>query len=240
MNEANLINEPTKTPNKISKKGIIWIISIVLTLVIVLGAGVLKEEEKREDEQEILQTPDFSEIIKIGDLMTLKCYYHNVAEYEKQPDGLFQFGWGQVGYKKFWIEYTGTVKIGIDINKVKIGDPDENGIVRVYVPEVDKFEANQDSTSIKEPIYEKGVFTSITTEEKTAALAQAQEDMIAAAKTDQAMITRARENAKTIIEQYIINAGTALGQEYRVKWVDTPQEVNLEEMEGTEDGEEKE
>lgn len=185
MNEANLINEPTKTPNKISKKGIIWIISIVLTLVIVLGAGVLKEEEKREDEQEILQTPDFSEIIKIG-------------------------------------------------------DPDENGIVRVYVPEVDKFEANQDSTSIKEPIYEKGVFTSITTEEKTAALAQAQEDMIAAAKTDQAMITRARENAKTIIEQYIINAGTALGQEYRVKWVDTPQEVNLEEMEGTEDGEEKE
>ena len=237
MSDINSVNQQKQ--KKINSNAVLWIISLVLTIVIVLGAGILKEEEKHENEQEILEIPDFTEIVKIGDLMTLKCYYHNVAEYEKEPDGLFQYGLLQVGKKKFWVEYTGTVKIGIDINKVEIGTPDENGIVRVYVPEVDKFEANQDSSSIQEPVYEKSWFTSITTEEKTAALAAAQEKMLEAAKTDQSMIRRARENAKSIIEQYIINTGMALGQEYRVQWVDTPEAVNIIEEEGTEDGKEE-
>lgn len=234
MNEVNSVKELVNKPNK---KVILWVVSIALTVAIFIGDMVWKNTEKKGVEQGVMEVPDFSEVINIGDLMTLECYYHNVAEYEKQPDGLFQYGWGQVGYKKFWIEYTGTVKIGIDINKVKIGEPDENGIVRVYVPEVEKFEANQDTDSIQEPIYEKGVFTSITTEEKTAALAKAQEDMVNTAKADQEMIGRARENAKTIIKQYIVNAGTALGKEYRVHWVDNINEVNVGEERGTEDGE---
>lgn len=234
MNEVNSVKELVNKPNK---KVILWVVSIALTVAIFIGDMVWKNTEKKGVEQGVMEVPDFSEVINIGDLMTIECYYHNVAEYEKQPDGLFQYGWGQVGYKKFWIEYTGTVKIGIDINKVKIGEPDENGIVRVYVPEVEKFEANQDTDSIQEPIYEKGVFTSITTEEKTAALAKAQEDMVNTAKADQEMIGRARENAKTIIKQYIVNAGTALGKEYRVHWVDNINEVNVGEERGTEDGE---
>lgn len=237
MSDTNSVNQKEK--KKINSNVVLWILSIALTCVIVLGAGIINNEEKHEEEQEIIETPDFSEIVKIGELMTLECYYHNVAEYEKEPDGLFQYGLLQVGKKKFWVEYTGTVKIGIDINKVEIGTPDENGIVRVYVPEVDKFEANQDTSSMQEPVYEKSWFTSITTEEKTVALAAAQEKMLEAAKTDPSMIRRARENAKSIIEQYIINTGMALGQEYRVQWVDTPEEVNIIEEEGTEDGKEE-
>ena len=75
-------------------------------------------------------------------------------------------------------------------------------------------------------MYEKGVFTSITTEEKTAALSQAQAKMEATARADQSMIQRAHENAKTLIEQYIVNVGITLQQEFDVVWVDTPQEVN--------------
>ena len=237
MSDINSVNQQKQ--KKINSNVVLWIISLVLTLVIVLCAGILKEEKKHEKEQEILEAPDFTEIVKIGDLMTLKCYYHNVAEYEKEPDGLFQYGLLQVGKKKFWVEYEGIVKIGIDINKVEIGNPDENGIVRVYVPEVDKFEANQNSNSVQDPIYEKSWFTSITTEEKTAALAVSQEKMLEAAKTDQSMITRARENAKSIIEQYITNAGMALSQEYKVQWVDTPEAVNVIEKEGKENGKEE-
>lgn len=240
MSEVDSVNKPVKkAKTKLNIEVIIWIISILWTVAIFVGAGILQKAEKQEVEQEIIQTPDFSEIVKLGDLMTLKCYYHNVAEYEKEPDGLFKYGLLQVGKKKFWIEYTGTVKIGIDINKIKIGNPDENGGVRVYIPEVDKFDANQDSNSIQEPVYEKSWFTSITTEEKTAALAQAQDYMLEAAKTDRTMITRAKENAKSIIEQYIINTGMALGQEYQVEWVDTPNEVNIVEEEGTGDGKEE-
>ena len=37
-------------------------------------------------------------------MSTLRCYYHNVAELKKNPDGLFQYGWFKYGYKKLWIE----------------------------------------------------------------------------------------------------------------------------------------
>ena len=242
MNEVNSMNESGKKSDiilKISKNTKTFLLNIVATAVIAICALVmLNKPDTNADE--ILEKPDFSEVTKIGELATLRCFYHNVAEYEKQPDGLFQYGLFQVGYKKFWIEYTGTVEMGIDISKVKIGQPDEDGFVRVYIPEVEKFRVNQDSTSLQEPVYETGVFTSITTEEKTAALSQAQEKMEATARADQSMLQRARENAKTLIEQYIINVGVNLGQEYDVVWVDTPQEVNQGENKGgTENGEEE-
>lgn len=242
MNEVNSKSDSEKEPNikeAISKNTKTFLLNIVATVAIVMCALVMLNRPN-VDEEEILEKPDFSEVTKIGELATLKCFYHNVAEYEKQPDGLFQYGLFQVGYKKFWIEYTGTVEMGIDISKVKIGQPDEEGCVKVYMPEVEKFRINQDSTSIQEPVYETGVFTSITTEEKTVALSQAQEKMEATARADQSMFQRARENAKTLIEQYIINVGINLGQEYDVEWVNDPQDIYRGENKGgTENGEEE-
>lgn len=242
MNDINSIDESGKKPNIkfiISKNTKTFLFNIVATVVIVICAVVMLNKPDT-DAEEILEKPDFSEVTKIGELATLRCFYHNVAEAEKQPDGLFKYGLFQVGYKKFWMEYTGTVEMGIDISKVKIAQPDEEGIVRVYIPEVEKFRVNQDSTSLQEPVYETGVFTSITTEEKTAALSKAQETMEATARADQTMLQRARENAKTLIEQYIINIGVNLGQEYDVVWVDAPQEIDQGENKGgTENGEEE-
>lgn len=237
MNEVNSANESEKKA-KLCKNTKIFLLNIVATVIILICAFVMINKPAAVEE-EVLKRPDFSEVTKIGELATLKCFYHNVAEHEKQPDGLFKYGLFQVGYKKFWIEYTGTVEMGIDISKVKIGQPDEGGIVRVYIPEVEKFRVNQDSTSLQKPVYETGVFTSISTEEKTNALSQAQEKMEQTARADQSMLQRARENAKTLIKQYIINIGVNLGQEYDVEWVDTPQEVNRgESVGGTENGEE--
>ena len=242
MNEVYSTNESGKKPYtkfKISKNTKTFLLNIVATAVIVVCALVMMNRPEI-DADKMLEKPDFSEVTKIGELATLRCFYHNVAEYEKQPDGLFQYGLFQVGYKKFWIEYTGTVEMGIDIAKVKIGQPDEGGTVRVYIPEVEKFRVNQDSTSLQEPVYETGVFTTITTEDKTTALSLAQDNMEATARADQSMLQRARENAKTLIEQYIINVGVNLGQEYDVEWVDTPQDVNQGENKGgTENGKEK-
>lgn len=227
MNEVDSMNLPNKKLNinfKIHKNITMFLLNMIITVVLVIGTlFILNNSDKKPT---IPEEPDFSGVIQIGELVTLKCFYHNVAEYEQQPTGLFQYGLFQVGYKKFWIEYTGTVEMGIDISKVKIAQPDEEGIVRVYIPEVEKFRVDHDSTSIQEPVFEKGVFTSITTEEKTKALSQAQSNMEAAAKSDQLMIQRAHENAKTLIKQYIINVGISLEKEYDVVWVDTPQELN--------------
>ena len=155
MNEVNSVNGFGKKLNikskKISKNTKKFVLNIVATVVILICAFAISHKPDT-NEEDILEKPDFSEVTKIGELATLKCFYHNVAEYEKQPDGLFQYGLFQVGYKKFWFEYTGTVEMGIDISKVKVGQPDEAGIVRVYLPEVEKFRVNQDSTSLQESV----------------------------------------------------------------------------------------
>ena len=60
----------------------------------------------------------------------------------------------------------------------------------------------------------------------------------ATAKADQAMIQRAYRNAQKLIEQYIINVGMELGHNYKIIWVNEPEQVNQEEVKGgTNDGE---
>ena len=68
----------------------------VLAFAGLVGCG--KEEEP----------PDFSGYSKIAELATIKCVYHNVAEiYNDGTNMLFGIN---VGYKKAWFEYDGTMQ----------------------------------------------------------------------------------------------------------------------------------
>ena len=125
------MNEDRITFDKIEKRKMIRNIGIFVILILVAILIVIFPEFKRED----ISTVEFSAVDKICELSTLRCYYHDVAEYEKQPDGLFQYGLFKYGYKKFWIEYDGIVELGIDVDKVQVNQPDENNIVYVYVPD---------------------------------------------------------------------------------------------------------
>ena len=42
------------------------------------------------------------------------------------------------------------------------------------------------------------------------------------AENDQALLRRAKNNAKILLERYIINLGKEMGVEYTVNWVDNP------------------
>ena len=42
------------------------------------------------------------------------------------------------------------------------------------------------------------------------------------AENDQDLLIRAKDNAKLILERYIINPGKEMGKEYSVKWLDKP------------------
>ena len=107
------------------------------------------------------QKPDFSSIKSVCELSTLKCYYHNVATYEKNAHGLLKvFG---SGYKKIWIEYSGIVNLGIDINKVDISEPDTNNVITIKIPDAEVQSTSLDKSTLSEPLTDKGVFTKITT-----------------------------------------------------------------------------
>lgn len=164
------------------------------------------------------QKPDFSSIKSVCELSTLKCYYHNVATYEKNDHGLLKvFG---SGYKKIWIEYSGIVNLGIDINKVDISEPDTNNVITIKIPDAEVQSTSLDKSTLSEPLTDKGVFTKITTEEKTEALSSAQQNMKETAQKDTSLLAQAKEHAKLILQGYINNLGEEFNEEYTIKWVD--------------------
>ena len=164
------------------------------------------------------QKPDFSSIKSVCELSTLKCYYHNVATYEKNAHGLLKvFG---SGYKKIWIEYSGIVNLGIDINKVDISEPDTNNVITMKIPDAEVQSTSLDKSTLSEPLTDKGVFTKITTEEKTEALSSAQQNMKETAQKDTSLLAQAKEHAKLILQGYINNLGEEFNDEYTIKWVD--------------------
>lgn len=100
---------------------------------------------------------DFSGINSVCELATLKCYYHNVAKAETEASGLFKkLG---IGYKKIWTEYSGIVELGIDVNKVSISKPDDNGVVKVTIPDAEILNVDLDEDSMSEPLTDTGFMT---------------------------------------------------------------------------------
>jgi len=175
---------------------------------------------------------EVSSVNTICELATLRSFYHNVAMFEKQPDGseklmndLFFWPFGsvtKVGYKQFWIEYSGIVETGVDADKIQIVGPDRNGVVEVYVPDARVLGVNADENSLTEPLSEKGWFTQITGKEKAEAFSKAQSAMRQEAENNSSLLKRAKDNAKVLLERYVVETGKETGMELKVHWNDSP------------------
>lgn len=209
----------TETRFFTSKEKKQFIANIIIFFLLLLVVTALVVFPKLKDNTTNLV--EFSSVDKICELATLRCYYHNVAEYEKQPDGFFRYGLFQYGYKKLWMEYNGIVEVGIDVSKVQVNPPDINGVVEIYVPEAQIVGISSDENSIN-TITDTGVLTSITTKEKSDAFSKAQADMRESAQNDHSILLQAHNNAKSLLRQYIINVGEQLGQQYTVRWLSSP------------------
>ncbi len=157
---------------------------------------------------------EFSQVNAICELATLRCYYHNVANYEEGQDSLFRFG-----YKKMWIEYSGIVTIGMDASKVAASKPDQDGLIRVTLPKVKVLDIDFDENSIAE-VTETGMLASVSAKEKTETLAFAQADMEETVRLNETLLSQGQERARKVIKEYILKVGAALGKAYTVEWVD--------------------
>lgn len=211
-----------KKNNKVTKlelKKLVWNTLITAILVACVCVGLHTWESQKK---EVSNKAEFSAVNKVCELATLRCYYHDVAEYEKQPDGLFKYGLFQYGYKKFWIEYDGIVEIGIDVGQVQVNEPDENGAVKIYVPKAEILNINADPESMSEVVADTGKFTEITALEKADAFSEAQTTMKSNAENDSSILTQAHNNAKELLKQYVVNVGEQMGQHYTVEWISEP------------------
>ena len=218
-----------KRTQMMGRHHIAGILIVAIGLVIALGILLVPMNRLAPAKASL---SEYSSVNAICELATLKCFYHNVAMFEEKPGGgdkffndivLWPFG-GLVnkGYKQFWLEYSGIVEIGIDASQIRFGDPDSKGVVEVYLPNAKVLSVYADENSMSEPIAETGFLTTITGNNQAEAFATAQSAMRQEAENDQSLLRRARDNARLLLEQYIINTGKGMGVDYSVKWINDP------------------
>lgn len=186
--------------------------TVVAVLIICCLAACSQPEEKPKPE------PDFSNAEYIADLATLECYSHNVAKLSEAGSWFFN-----MGYRKLWYEYDGTVRVGIDAKQVVISQPDENNVVSITVPQAQVVgQPDVDEGSIVETVSEKAFFfdSDFSTKAKQEALVDAQQEMLESISNNDTLMAQARQRAKDLLEEYVINVGEVLGETYTVKWVD--------------------
>ena len=153
-----------------------------------------------------------------GNLVTYQAYYHNVLEYDKKAgDGIIHVFEKD---RRLFAEYTGIVKYGIDLSKVKIEVKDNT--VKVFIPK---------AMVIGEPNIDKDDFKSenfieskdgwinpnpITADDIAIAFAQAQQEMKMSAIENEQVLSMAQKRAKVVIEENIREfSGT---NEYQIEW----------------------
>ena len=121
-------------------------ITLLLALVTILGCTACGQKEEAPTVE-----PDVTEMRAICELSVMDCYYHNVAKYFEEDAQKGFLGIGKKD-KHFWIEYSGIVRMGIDVSLVKVEVEDMQ--VTITIPEamlmVNK-EAQQNRTRTVSP-----------------------------------------------------------------------------------------
>lgn len=188
-------------------------ISILLSALILAGCGSACGNAADQPPEMELQT---SQMQNICELATMDCYYHNVAKYFQEDAESFLW---MTKDKKFWIEYSGVVQLGIDASKVSFEIDGTD--VTITIPEATVLSSKVDSASLNEDsfIVDKDS-ADVTAEDQTEAFAQAQEQLEDNARNDTALLAEAQQRAKSLLEDYVKNIGSEMGVDYTVQWVD--------------------
>ena len=164
--------------------------------------------------------PDIMQIRSICNLATLECYYHNVAKSEKKSgSGISHIG--EVD-RKFWVEYTGIAKVGIDMSEVDMKI--EGDKVTVFIPEAKLLSTSIFDKELNEKSY---IFSGdswfnknkITADDQTSAIKEAQSKMEETVINNSSLLLSAQTRAQKLIENYIVQLGQLSNIEYKIEWV---------------------
>ena len=180
---------------------------VILSMIIMLSACDNKNETLSENIKKLELT---------GNLVTYEAYFHNVLETTKDSDSIFKKD------RKLFAEYTGTIKLGIDLSKVKIDV--QGNTINVLIPKAkiigepnvdesdfkkEKFIESEDGFLIKNPI---------TGDDISKAFDDAQSEMKKSAESVEQLLSSAQTRAKIIIEESINQFAGISSKDYTINW----------------------
>lgn len=191
------------------------LISIMLLLMTLSMAACGEDKEENTANME----PEVTQMQSICELSVMECYYHNVAKYFEE-DATGKWFWAKD--KKFWIEYSGIVTIGVDASLVSMEV--DGTTVTITIPEAEVLQCEVDESSLTpDSFIVDSKSADITAEDQTYAFEQAQSDLWNTAANDTTLLKQAQDRTKQLLEDYVKNIGDAFGIKYTIKWtyVDT-------------------
>lgn len=209
------------------------IIALILSIAVLLVCIACGEQEVIVDEIEA--KPEVTEMRMICELAVMECYYHNVAKYfEKDAEKGF-LGIGKKD-KRFWIEYSGVVKFGVDMEKVSIDVRED--VITITLPKASVLNCKLDTSSLsKDSFVVDKKSAAVTADDQVRAFNEAQMKLEEVAKNDKVLLDSAQKRVMTLLENYINNISAAIGKQYEIKWmildendapVDSTEPVNTE------------
>lgn len=180
----------------------------LLTLAVCASCGASPEDP-------VNIGPEVSRMKAICELAVMDCYYHNVAKFrEEDAEGILF--WKKD--KNFWIEYSGVVRIGVDVAAVSIEVADTQ--VTVTLPPTKVLDCEVDSASLsKESFIVAKDSASIDASDEIEAFGQAQAALENTAASDTALLAEAQQRTQALLEDYVTNIGDAVGKQYTITWV---------------------
>ena len=185
------------------------IISIVLAAVMCMTCISCGQKE-----QKTVEEPKVSQVKAICELAVMDCYYHNVAKYfEEDASGI----WLWKKDKKFWIEYSGVVRIGIDASQVQMEVKDKQ--VEITMPKARVMNCTVDAATLNtDSFIVSSDSAKVEAEDQTKAFEEAQKNMEMEAAGDAALLANAQQRAQNLLEEYVKNVGSVTGTEYTITW----------------------
>ena len=185
------------------------IVSIVLAAVMCMTCISCGQKE-----QKTVEEPKVSQVKAICELAVMDCYYHNVAKYfEEDAAGI----WLWKKDKKFWIEYSGVVRIGIDASQVQMEVKDKQ--VEITMPKARVMNCTVDAATLNtDSFIVASDSAKVEAEDQTKAFEEAQKNMEMEAAGDAALLANAQQRAQNLLEEYVKNVGSVTGTEYTITW----------------------
>ena len=204
------------------------IIVIMILIISVIGCGNKSDTSANSaevvQEDNVRKEPDLLQIRSICKLATLECYYHNVAKANKGAGtGISHLGESD---RKFWVEYDGTDKIGVDMSR---GSMDVDGTnITIYMPEAEILSIKLDSESLSNTVSDADSWNSnpIKGKDVTQAVYDAQESIKDEIGKDSTLFASAQDRAKKLIENYINKLGELTDTKFTITWKTVHNTIN--------------
>ena len=167
-------------------------IALLLALAALLGCTACGQKEEAPTVE-----PDVAEMRAICELSTMDCYYHNVAKYFEKDAQKGFLGIGKKD-KRFWIEYSGVVQMGIDASLVKIEVEDMR--VTITIPEAKVLKCTVDSESLSQNSYIVDENSAkVKAADEGLAVSEAERQLEETAAKDKTLLANAQQRSKSLL-----------------------------------------